>query len=551
MDINMFKKSIQDNLSAYINNLTYAYPQQFRWGAGFLKTSVALVSTGCLLLGGSQQVKPQISNALSLQSGDVVTASVNLNNQGRTIPWSFLGFSFEHGDIQRFGGNTSSATNPAFIQLLKNFGNNNNGPVMLRFGGNSTDVSWWNPNGLPKPPGIVYDITSADLSIISSVIKRTNSKVIFGLNFGQNNPSIAVDLAKATLSGLPAGKVYSFELGNEPDYYTTHSYYINSLTGSQEYVRPSTYSLSPYLAEFANYSTTLKNSFSTLPPLSGPVFTSSQWMQYLPTFLAEQAPMVNSITYHRYPLHACGIQPGSPNYPTITQLLADKSSFNLAQGIVPFVQVASDYNRSMWISEINSVACGGADGVSNSFASALWGIDIMFNMANTGLRGMQFHTTSGGYYSPFKFIKSIDSNGKSVYKPTVYPLYYGMLVFAKAASNQARLVAVTSQTNSNVKVWATIDNQNVLRVVAINKDLNAKGNAKIQLSSLRSIGSLVRLTASNATAITGINLGGQTFDGTVDGQILGNIDSTLVTPSNGIYTFSLPASSAAMLTINP
>lgn len=538
----MLRKFIQDNC------LIYTYALGSSWGVNFLKISLALVSASCVLIGGTQIVKPQVSNSLPLESGDVVTASVDLAAPGRTIPWSFSGFSFEHGDIQRFGGNTSTTVNPAFTQLLKNIGNNNNGPVMLRFGGNSTDVSWWNPNGLTKPPGIIYDITNTDLSIISSVTNQTRSKVIFGLNLGQNKPSIAVDLARATLSNLPSGRVYSFEIGNEPDYYKNNSY-TNSTTGAKEYVRPSTYSFSSYLPEFANYTTTLKNSFSTLPPLSGPAFTSYQWMQYLPTFLAEQTAMVNAITYHRYPLHACGINPGSPNYPTISQLLSDQASANLAQGVAPFVKVANDYRRSLWITEINSVACGGADGVSNSFASALWGADVMFNMASVGLRGMQFHTTSGGYYSAFKFIRSTNSSGKFVYTPAVYPLYYGMLLFAKAASNQARLVPVNVQSGGNVKVWATMDNQNVVRVVAINKDLNASGNAKIQLSSPRLSGSLERLTDASATA--GITLGGQTFDGTTDGKIAGNNTSTIVIPSSGIYTFSLPAASAALLTINP
>jgi hypothetical protein len=542
---------MQCNILAYINSLENTYNIKRRWITNSFKIALSLVSVSGVITGGMLPVKPQTLNSLSLQSGDVVTASVDLTRPGRTIPWSFSGFSFEHGDFLRFTGTTPIAINPTFVKLLKNVGNNNNGPVMLRFGGNSTDASWWNPNGLTKPPGITCDITNTDLSIISSVINQTKSKVIFGLNSGQNKPSLAVELAQATLSNLPPGKVYSFEIGNEPDLYAKHGYYTDSTTGATVNLRPSTYSFNDYLSEFSNYATTLKNSFSTLPPLSGPVFTSYQWMQYLPTFLDKQTAMVNAITYHRYPLNACGVDPGSANYPTIFQLLSDKSSYNLAQGVEPFVKQASSYGRKLWLSEINSVACGGASGVSNTFASALWGIDVMFNMAAVGVRGMQFHTTSGGFYSPFKFIKSTNSSKHSVYTPVVYPLYYGMLLFAQATANSSRLLPVSVQSAGNVKVWATIDNQNVVRVLVINKDLSASGNAKIQLSSQHSSASLVRLTASRASATTGITLAGQTFDGTIDGNPVGTYANSVVTPSNGIYTFSLPAASAALLTVNP
>lgn len=551
----IFKKNIQNSLSVYSRNLSSTYTLRSEWGAIFLKISLALVSTSCVLIGGSQQVKPQSSNSLPLQSGDVVTAKVDIDNPGQTIPWSFSGFSFEHGDVLNFTGKTTTDINPVFVQLLKNIGNNNNGVPTVRIGGASTDISWWNPNNLTKPLGIKYNITNTDLSSLEASLSQTNSKLILGLNLGQNQPSMAVDLARAALSSFSPSRILSFEIGNEPDIYAFNSYYKDPTTGATVYARPSNYSFAEYLPEFANYSTTLKNSFPTMPPLAGPVFTTNPgggWMQHMPNFLANQSSMVNLITYHRYPLSACSwSQPGSSIYPTISNLLSDKASYELAQGVTPFVNQAKSYGLPLSLSEINSVSCGGTDGVSNSFAAALWGTDVMFNMASVGVQGVNFHTGSNAYYSPFSFKVSKTNSGQYEYTPTVKPLYYGMLLFAQAASNKARLLPVKVQSAGNTKIWATIDNQNVVRVLAINKDLNASGNATIQLSSPRLTGSLVRLTAPNASATNGITLGGQTFDGTTDGNLIGNTTSTVVKPNDGIYTFSLPAASAALLTINP
>jgi hypothetical protein len=544
---------IKSNISAYNSGITANYELHYNWVKTSIKIAIALVSASGVIISGMLQVKSQTSNSPPpLQSGDVVAASVDLTHPGITIPSSFSGLSLEYGDELNFTGKTSTAINPVFVQLLKNIGNFNNGAPSLRVGGNSSDTSWWNPNGLTKPSGIIYNITAVDFSSLEASLSQTGSQLILGLNLAQNNPAIAVDEVKAALSSLSPSRILSFEIGNEPDLYASNTY-KDPTTGATVSVRPSNYNFNQYLSEFSSHSSTLKNSLSTMPPLAAVAFATSiyGWMQYFPTFLSNQSGMVNLTTYHRYPLSACSwSKPGSSTYPTISNLLSDQASLNVAQSIATFVKQAQQYGKSLSLSEINSVSCGGANGVSNGFASALWGTDVMFNLASVGVRSVHFHGGSGGYYSPFSFTAK-NSSGQYVYTATVNPLYYGMLLFAQAVSNHAQLLPVSVQSSGNVKLWATIDSQNVVRVLAINKDLSASGNAEIQLSSPRSGGSLVRLMAPSASATTGVTLGGQTFDGTTDGKPVGTQISTSVTPTNGIYTFSLPATSAALLTLNP
>jgi len=554
------RKFMQRNSSANISGLVLTYELQPKWVKNSLKIALLLVSATAVLITGMRQVLPQTSDALlqpsdalPLKTDDVVAASVDLAHPGLAIPYSFSGFSFEYGDVLNFTGRTTDTINPVFVQLLKNIGKFNNGAPPVRVGGNSTDSSWWNPNGLAKPLGVGYNITATDLASLEASLSQTGSQVILGVNLGQNQPDMAVDYVKAVLSRLPSNRILSLEIGNEPDIYTSHSYYKNPTTGATVYVRPSSYNFNQYLSEFNSYSSTLKNSFSKMPPLAGPAFATSiyGWMKNLPTFLSNQSDMLNLITYHIYPLSACSwSKPGSSTYPTISNLLSDQASLAPAQNVAVFVNQVQQHDRLLSLSETNSVSCGGTDGVSNSFASALWGTDVMFNMASVGVHSVHFHTGSGAYFSPFVFYVKRSST-QSTYTATVNPLYYGMLLFAQAATNKSRLLPVSSQSSGNVKVWATMDSQNVVRVVAINKDLSASGNAEIQLSSPRSTSSLVRLMAPSASATIGVTLGGQTFDGTTDGTPVGNNVSTSVKPKNGIYTFSLPAASAALLTIKP
>ena len=80
------------------------------------------------------------------------------------------------------------------------------------------------------------------------------------------------------------------------------------------------------------------------------------------------------------------------------------------------------------VGEMNSVSCSGAPGVSDTFASALWALDILFHLAQEGVDGVNFHTFVKAYYRPFYFSQV---NGR--WSANVAPMYYGMLAFARAA----------------------------------------------------------------------------------------------------------------------
>ena len=77
--------------------------------------------------------------------------------------------------------------------------------------------------------------------------------------------------------------------------------------------------------------------------------------------------------------------------------------------------------------ELNSVSCGGARGVSDTFASALWILDTLFNMAAVGVDGVNIHT----------FNKALDqpslTHSSGGWQAHVDPMDYGTPTFARAA----------------------------------------------------------------------------------------------------------------------
>jgi hypothetical protein len=250
------------------------------------------------------------------------------------------------------------------------------------------------------------------------------------------------------------------------------------------------------------------------------------------------------VTFHRYPLRGCVADPASPSYASIPNLLTDQSSFGLAQQLAPYVSTAHAHGIPFRLDELNSAACSGRRGVSDTFASSLWVLDTLFNLAQVGVDGINLHTLPGAAYEPFTFIKR-----GSTWHGVVRPVYYGMLMFAQAFPPGARLLPVTAPSGT-VKVWATSAPDGRTRVVLINKDLNTSALVQLQIPGPQIAALAESLSAPSVTATSGVSIGGQTFGAdTVTGTLPGSPSTATVLPSStDTYSVALPPASAIMLT---
>jgi hypothetical protein len=111
-------------------------------------------------------------------------------------------------------------------------------------------------------------------------------------------------------------------------------------------------------------------------------------------------------------------------------------------------------------------------------------------------------------------------------------------------------VTLTTPTQANIKAWATIDANQTIRLLLLNKDQNASGPVSIALAGYGQA-TITRLTAPSFSSTTGVTLAGQTFDGSADGTPQGTAYSEIAQPSSGVYTIALPAVSAALITLQP
>ncbi len=134
------------------------------------------------------------------------------------------------------------------------------------------------------------------------------------------------------------------------------------------------------------------------------------------------------MTLHRYPLQLCYVPPGTAMYPTIGHLLDRASSLGLAQSVAEPIAIAHAAGLRVRIDEINTISCGKAPAVGHSFASALWALQTLFALVRVGADGVNIHSYVGSPYSLFRF-----HDRRGAWRGLVYPEYYGMLMFARAA----------------------------------------------------------------------------------------------------------------------
>ena len=454
---------------------------------------------------------------------------------GSPIQRGFLGLSFEYRAIEAYAGSDPNALNPVLEKLISNLSPGQ--PPRIRIGGDSTDWTWWPVPHMRQPPGVSYTITKQWLAVTRALATALGARLILGIDLEAESAPLAAAEAQALSDGLGARAISALEPGNEPELYRSWSWYCSS-AGRPVTGRPRSYDFPAFVQDFSKITTVIPRDL----PLAGPTVGIHTWFPGLPEFLAANR-RVRVVTLHRYPLQSF-VSPASPVYPSVSNLLSDAASRGLADSIAPYVRVAHAHHLPLRIDEMNTVSAGQAPGVADSFASALWILDALFNMARVGVDGVNIHTFPGATYDLFHF-----SRTPGVWQGFVSPEYYGMLMFAQAAPLGSRLLTSFTATGDAVKAWATYTPDRTIRVVLIN-DHSYPETVVLQAAGRPAPATLERLLAPSIYSKKGVTLGGQTFGAqTATGVLAGQSTHITVSPANRRYLVSLPPSSAAMLTI--
>jgi len=449
----------------------------------------------------------------TLPGGVVAEASIGTTPL-MTIPPNFMGLSDGWQTPQMIMGQASTGVNQAYRNLLTNLTQYYTAPMLYRI----------------EADNVTPAQLQLDIEPLVELAKNVNVNYTLGVDMYQNNPTMSTAEAAQWVDGIPNNLIQAIEIGNEPDEYPYDG------------ARLVTYNFTSYLAQFQQWQqgiqATIGNNFGTM----GPSAAASGWNAGTETALANGSLSPLIATQHAY---CAGPALGltlPPDY-----MLQSINATKLPGDYAPLAAAAHAAGLNFRIGEMNSIGGGGVEGISDTYPTALWAPDIMFNYLINGMDGVNWHTDPYTIYRLFLFNWKTAKGATTYTLETVNPDYYGLLVFAQMAGRGAQLLPVSPISDSNVSIWATVDNTSTAHVLVINKDESATGDVIINLLGYTK-GTVRYLQAPSITSKTGLTFGGQTFDGSTDGTIQGQLVTSTITAQNGVFTLpAMPVTTAAVI----
>src|SRR5256884_278271 len=417
------------------------------------------------------------------------TATIRIGaGSGASLADPFTGFSFEANVL---AGTAPSTGN--LYQYLKTLG-----AGVMRFGGNFVDTTFWTSKGEAQPSWAVATLTPADLQRLKTLATNSGWQVVLGVNLKQHDPARAADEAKYAKQILGTS-LKAVEIGNEPNY-------------SPDYSR------ARYYADFEAYRSAINAAapgVGLVGPSDGRVPAADDWMK---VFASRESGHVDIAGFYGHYYPACAKTTPKPT-------IADLLSISYRDGEKGRAQLTASLAKSLGVpgvlGEGNSVSCEGTDGVSDVFASALWGVDAQLLYAQEGLKGFYLHSAVAKCgaakplykaYTPFCAATDADA---AAGKLQARPVYYSSLLLQQLGT--ATFAPVSNNSLSKLRAYALRDGDQ-LKLVLVNVTASALSTS-VHMGQSYSSGSSVALTAPSLTSKTGITFGGHFVgkDGTFAG----------------------------------
>jgi hypothetical protein len=407
------------------------------------------------------------------QDGPVVARlAVDYENAGRPIAPDFIGLSYESAVVA--ANDFFTADNRTLLRLLRTLGPQG----VLRIGGNTSERTLWRTQDTPAPREN-FMITPFAIDRLAGFLRALGWRLIYGLNLAAGTPEDAA--AEAAYVARVAGpQLLAFQIGNEPDGF-----------GRWSGVRPKTYDLPAFLDEWRRFHAAIRAAVPDARFAGPDVAAETGWVA--PFADAAPAGLV-MLTRHYY-------ADGPASNPAVTLGRLMGSAAQIAPTLARMAAIGNAHGLPWRIAETNSVYAGGRPRVSDTLGSALWGAELMFQIAAAGGAGVNFHAGEEKVYTPISH-----GVGGGL---TARPLYYGMLMFAQARGDLVR--ARLDSGGAALAAYAVRAANGALRVVVINKDPRA-ASVRIEPGRRFARGEVLRLVAPALDATAGVRFGDAPVD---------------------------------------
>ena len=386
-----------------------------------------------------------------------VTVSVNTAESGREASPRMVGLSYETSLMlpDTNGVHYFRPDNQRLVAVFKAMGVKN-----LRIGGNSVDAPT-----IPIP-------SEEDVSNFFGFAKAAGVRVIYSVRLEESTNSGTLPASSARSNAESAAKVarlihdrYAnvldcFAIGNEPSYFKDYAVYSPKWKAIHEAI-VAVYPEARFCGPDQNPSPGLDRNM-------------------VRDFDNDSGRLVE-ITQHSYPFGCAYKNYNDPRVREDTTKLVpndaarsrDKmlspAAYDTYEGIYKGIASAiAGTSITYRVSECNSYWFSGLKGASDSYASALWGVDYLHWWAEHGADGLNFHTgdrTGGDLSMPCRYAAFVTSE----HGYEMRPLGYGMKLFDLGGYGKELPATVASTTNQNLAAYATLSEGETVSVTLINK----------------------------------------------------------------------------------
>lgn len=394
------------------------------------------------------------------------------------IPHDFTGLSYESSQLShpRF----FSAENRDLIQFFRSLGDHG----VLRLGGNMSEYTVWDPTGSeeagtseaegPDPgngSGQIFSVTPRSIDNLIGFLDATGWRLIYGLNLARGKVDSIVEEAKYVAQAA-GDRLIALQFGNEPDLF--------------KHADGTKWTYEEFIAKWNEFYAAIR---AQLPgvPIAGPDTSNPKWNS---RFAEDAGHKVVLLTSHFY-------AEGPPNDPRMTIDYLLHPGERLQTYVMQAIDVSKKSGIPYRMAEGNTCYAAGKAEVSDTFAAALWVVDFMLTVAQTGATGVNLHGGGNGLYTPIA--------GSMTEGYTARPIYYGMLVF-KQFLGSTLLRTNVDGNGKNVAAYAA-RTDHTLQIVVLNREPQALAfQILLPPSHTVGTGNVWRLEAPSVSSTIGITL---------------------------------------------
>ncbi|ROW06333.1 hypothetical protein VPNG_07536 [Cytospora leucostoma] len=520
---------------------------------------------------GSQMLTSAMAATSSITL-DIADASAP-SNISQAVDLGFAGFGLEPSNLFSYTG--GATPNQLTITLLENLGNFTGKPPHIRLGGNTQDYLIYNAsqdawaqitNKNAKGSGAIASDSMYIGPRFFEAANRlpTGTPVTWGLNLAYELDDYVyqiVTMANQVLSRCSNLDIVAFEIGNEPDLYSSNGFRDSSWTSTlyskqwlaraeaiyEQVLKPAGLRSSFFEAGATSHTSGTTFEISAMAGDSPAVVETVNGSEYLTSWNQHDYSYFVSVTAYALTLQ------------TIMNFDTTESQF---ENWVTQIEQAESTGYPYALREMGMVGPLGVQNISDTFGGALYTLNFLLYAASLNISGINYHMTAESYTAAWQ---PVTLDGLA---PHVRPSYYGHAAFnqiigpsCQAQVAQYSLTGVPSGYGSFVRAYSIYQGGSLQSIAVINSKVanvtqTDKSNLTVSLTLPTSLAGktlhLAYLTNDGVDAKYNTTWNGLSFEQDSIGtqSQVDDSDETVKVGDDGTVSFSVRDSAAVVANID-